>query len=309
MPSSTLWAFVLPSLSVACVFLSEGMSVRSLAYSLGRALGLGHGPIVEQRPEYPPDDRPKHVQPDAREVTRDQHRPKRARRFYRAPGNGSGDKAPDRQSKPNRYRRDRGGSPLVCGHGHHHEHEDEGDQDLHDEGLQISDSLRGLGGRQLRLASRGSPEGYPGSKRRQHRSRELRAHVVWDELPGELLGGGHPQSDRGVYVRPGDVPHGSDHGGQREPEGERHGQRVVGGPRRGASEDRGYRHGRPAEDQDEGSHELGYGRADDVGGIYLAAVEATASGLLPLLLVEGTPGATADVLFQTRLLFRADRVA
>src|ERR671912_2066110 len=48
--SSTLWALVLPSLSVIVVLLARVLSARSLAYPLGRALGLGHGAVVEQSP-------------------------------------------------------------------------------------------------------------------------------------------------------------------------------------------------------------------------------------------------------------------
>src|SRR5215213_10389899 len=53
-------------------------------------------------------------------------------------------------------------------------------------------------------------------------------------------------------------------------------ERVVGGSCRRAREDRADCDRRTAEDQHEGTDELGYDRVYDVGGVYLAAVEPTA---------------------------------
>src|SRR5215218_3583952 len=102
------------------------------------------------------------------------------------------------------------------------------------------------------------------------------------------------------------MTYGGDHGRQREPEGECYGQRVVSGPSRGAREDRAYSNRSSAEHECKGPYQLGYGRAEDVGGIYLAAVEPSASRLLLFLLVDRPPCAPADTLFQTGLFFRAD---
>src|SRR4051794_9963709 len=89
--SSTLWAFVLPSLSVIRALLSVVLSVRSLACPLRRALGLGHRAIVEQCSQDPTDDGPEDVEPHAREVPRDQHGPEGARRVDGASGDGARD--------------------------------------------------------------------------------------------------------------------------------------------------------------------------------------------------------------------------
>src|SRR5918994_217312 len=64
------------------------------AKSLAWALGLGHGAIVEQRSQYPPDDRPKYVEPHATEVPRNDHRSQRARRIDRPSCHGSRDEDP-----------------------------------------------------------------------------------------------------------------------------------------------------------------------------------------------------------------------
>src|SRR5918992_3385712 len=106
------------------------------AKSLAWALGLGHGAIVEQRSQYAAYDRPKHVEPHATEVPRNDHRSQRARRIDRPSCHGSRNKHPHRKRKSYRYGRDRRRSPLVCCHSHNHEHQDEGDKDLYDEGLQ-----------------------------------------------------------------------------------------------------------------------------------------------------------------------------
>jgi hypothetical protein len=98
-------------------------------------------------------------------------------------------------------------------------------------------------------------------------------------------------------VRPRDVPDRGHYGRQREPEGERHSQGVVGGPGGGARKDRADGDGGPAEDQDEGPDELGYGRAEYVGGVYLAAIESSAPGSLLFLFVESPPCAPTDTLF------------
>src|SRR5829696_10008460 len=100
------------------------------------------------------------------------------------------------------------------------------------------------------------------------------------------------------------MTYGSDHGRQGEPESESYSQRVVSSSCRRAREYRAYSNRRPAEDQDEGPDELGYGRSQDVGCVYLAAVESS-TRLFLLLLVDGPPRAPADALFQTRFLFRA----
>src|SRR5215213_5365621 len=102
------------------------------------------------------------------------------------------------------------------------------------------------------------------------------------------------------------MTYGGDHGRQREPEGECYGQRVVSGPSRRAREDRAYSNRCPAEHEYEDPYQLGYGCADDVGGVYLAAVESSAARLFLLLLVDRPPRAPANTLFQTGLFFRAD---
>ncbi len=72
-------------------------------------------------------------------------------------------------------------------------------------------------------------------------------------------------------------------------ESQRHGQRIVGRPGRRAREDGADRNGGPAKDQDKGPHELGYGGAQYVGGVYLAAVEPASARQLRLLWVIGKP--------------------
>src|SRR5919106_3580184 len=277
---------------------------------LAGALGLCHGAVVEQSPKHSSDDRPKHVEPHASEVPRNDHRPQRAPRVDRPSRNGSRDKHSDRKRESYRYGGDSGRGPLVGGHSHNHEHQYEGDKDLYHEGLQVTNSLCGIGGRKLRLAPCArSAEGHPGGQCREDRPHELRHYVVRCVLPGELARCGHTQCDRRVDVRPRYVPHSGDHGRQSESEGQRYGQRVVSGPSRRASKYRAYSNRCPAEDQDEGPYQLGYGRADDVGGVYLAAVEPTAARLFLLLLVDRPPRAPANTLFQTGLFFRADRAA
>src|SRR5215203_1370080 len=185
------------------------------AKSLAWAFGLGHGAVVEERPKHPSDDRPKDVKPHATEVPRNDHRSQRTRRIDRSSGHRSRDEHPYRKRKSYRYGGDRGRSPLVCCHGHHHENQYEGDKDFNHEGLQIPDSLCGVGGRQLRLAPRTcSSEGHPGGQSREDRPNELRPYVVWGVLPGELACCGHPQSDGRVYVCPRNVPHSGDHRSQ-----------------------------------------------------------------------------------------------
>src|SRR5215204_1084487 len=277
------------------------------AKSLAGAFGLGHGAVVEQRPKHPPDDRPKDVKPHATEVPRNDHRSQRACRIDRTAGHRSRDEHPHRKRKSYRYGSDRGRSPLVCGHSHHHEHQDEGDKDLNHEGLQVSYPLCGVGGRQLRLAPCPcSAEGQPGGQSREDRPHELRHYVVRGVLPGELARCGHTQCDGWVYVRPRDVTYGGHHRSQRKPEGQRYGQRVVSGPSRRAREDRAYSNRSSAEHEYEGPYQLGYGRADDVGGVYLAAVEPSAARLFLLLLVDRPPRAPANTLFQMGLIFCAD---
>src|SRR5215207_6379336 len=277
------------------------------AKSLAWAFGLGHGAVVEERPKHPSDDRPKDVKPYATEIPRNDHRSQRARRIDRPSGHGSRDEHPHRKRKSYRYGSDRGRSPLVCGHSHHHEHQDEGDKDLNHEGLQVSYPLCGVGGRQLRLAPCPcSAEGQPGGQSREDRPHELRHYVVRGVLPGELARCGHTQCDGWVYVRPRDVTYGGHHRSQRKPEGQRYGQRVVSGPSRRAREDRAYSNRSSAEHEYEGPYQLGYGRADDVGGVYLAAVEPSAARLFLLFLIHRPPCAPADALFQSGLFFRAD---
>src|SRR5215213_1102379 len=275
--------------------------------ALARAFSLGHGAVVEQRSQRPPDDRPQYVEPETRKVPGNDHRSQRARRIDRPPGHRPRDEHPYRQGEAHRYGGDRSGSPLVCGHRHYHEHKYEGDKNLHHKRLQVPHPLRRIGGRKLCLVPRTcSAEGPPGSKRCEHRSHQLRTYVMWGVLPRELASGGHPKGDSRVDVRSGDVTYGGNHDGKREPEGQRYGQRVVSGPSSGAREDRAHSNRRPAEYQYEGPYQLGYGRAEDVGGIYLAAVEPAASRLLLFLLVDRPPCAPADTLFQTGLFFRAD---
>src|SRR5919112_1168052 len=109
------------------------------AKSLAWAFGLGHGAIVEQRPKHPPDDRPKDVKPHATEVPRNDHRSQRASRVDRPSGHGSRDEEPHCKRESYCYGSDRGRSPLVGCHCHNHEDKYEGDEDLNDEGLQVSD--------------------------------------------------------------------------------------------------------------------------------------------------------------------------
>src|SRR5918994_4107156 len=277
------------------------------AKSLAWAFGLGHGAIVEQRPKHPPDDRPKYVEPHATEVPRNDHRSQRARRIDRPSCHGSRDEDPHCKRKSYRYGSYRSRSPLVCCHGHNHEHQDEGDKDLHHECLQVPNTLCGVGGRQLRLAPCAcSAEGQPGGQSREDRSHELRHYVVGGVLPRELARGSHPKGDGWVDMSPGDVSHSGDHGRQRKPEGQRYGQRVVSGPCRRAREDRAYSNRSSAEHEYEGPYQLGYDRTDDVGGVYLTAVEPTAARLFLLLLIRRPPCAPADALFQSGLFFRAD---
>ena len=49
-------------------------AVVRLPSSLAGAFGLGHEAVVEQRGQTPPDDRPQDVEPEAREVSRNNHR-------------------------------------------------------------------------------------------------------------------------------------------------------------------------------------------------------------------------------------------
>src|SRR5918993_1317833 len=240
------------------------------AKSLAWAFGLGHGAVVEERPKHPPDDRPKDVKPHAAEVPRNDHRSQRARRIDGPSGHRSRDEDPHRKRKSYRYGRDRRRSPLVCCHSHNHEHQYESDKDLNHEGLQVTNSLCGIGGRQLRLAPCAcSAEGHPGGQCREDRPHELRQDIVRGVLPGELARSGHTQCDRRVDVRPRYVPHSGHHRSQRESEGQRYGQRVVSGPSRRAREDRAYRNRSSAEHEYEGPDQLGYGRPEDVGGVNL----------------------------------------
>src|SRR5215217_4689349 len=186
---------------------------------LAWALGLCHGAVVEQSPKHSSDDWPKDVEPHASEVPRNDHRPQRARRVDRPSRHGPRDKHSDRKREAYRYGGDSGRSPLVRGYRHHNEDQDEGYQDLHHECLQVSHTLCGVGGRKLRLAPCArSAEGYPGSKRREHGTHELRTYIVRGELPGELLRGDHSQGHSRVDVRPRDVPYRGHHSSQREPE-------------------------------------------------------------------------------------------
>src|ERR671912_1340316 len=198
------------------------------AKSLAWAFGLGHGAIVEQRPKHPPDDRSKDVKPHATEVPRNDHRSQRARRIDRPSCHRPCNEHPHCKRKSYRYGRDRRRSPLVCCHSHNHEHQYEGDKDLNHEGLQVTNSLCGIGGRKLRLAPCArSAEGHPGGQCREDRPHELRQDIVRGVLPGELARSGHTQCDRRVDVRPRYVPHSGHHRSQRESEGQRYGQRVV----------------------------------------------------------------------------------
>src|SRR5829696_3316618 len=218
---STLGASVLPSLSVIRVLLSWWSCRSALASFLRRALGLGQGAVVEQRPKHPAYDRPKDVEPETCKVPGNDHRSKRTRRIERTSGYRSCDEHSYRQRKSYRYGRYRGRSPLIRCHSHHHEYQYEGDQDLHHEGLQVSDPLCGVGCSKLRLAPCARPaEGYPGCQSPKHRPHQLRHHVVRCVLPGELLGGGQPQCDSRVYVRPRNMPDRGDHDSQGEPEGQ-----------------------------------------------------------------------------------------
>src|SRR5215211_6150692 len=247
---STLGTSVLPSLCVIRVLLSWWSCRSALASLLRRALGLGHGAVVEQSPKHPSDDRPKDVEPHATEVPRNQHRPQRASRVDRPAGHWPRDEHSDRKREPDSYGSYRSRGPLVRCYSHNHEHQYEGDQDLYDEGLQVSYPLCGVGGSQLRLTPCAcSAEGHPGGQSREHRPNELSTDIVRDVHPGELLRGGHPQGYGRIDVRPRDVSYGGNHGHQCETEGERHGQRVVGGPGSRARKDRTDRHGRSAEDQ------------------------------------------------------------
>src|SRR5215208_4176035 len=193
------------------------------AKSLAWAFGLGHGAVVEQRPKHPADDRPKDVKPHATEVPSNDHRSQRARRIDRPSGHGSRNEDPHCKRESHRYGGYRSRSPLVCCHSHNHEHQYEGDQDLNHESLQVSNSLCGIGGRELRFAPCPcSAEGYPGGECREHGTYELRAHVVRCVLPGKLARCCHPKGDGRVDVRPRDVPYSGDHRSQGKPEGQRY---------------------------------------------------------------------------------------
>ncbi len=76
-------------------------------------------------------------------------------------------------------------------------------------------------------------------------------------------------------MRPRDVAYGGDHRGEGQPEGQRYGQRVVGGPRRRQGEYGSDGDGGPAEDQDEGADQFGQRGGQD-GIACAAAVEAVA---------------------------------
>src|SRR5918995_1872449 len=134
---STLGASVLPSLCVIRVLLSWLSCRSALASLLRRALGLCQGAVVEQSSKHPSDDRAQDVEPHARKVPRNQHRPQRARRVDRPSCNGAGNKHTNRKREPHGYGCYRCRSPLVCGHSHHDEDEDEGDKYLHYKRLQI----------------------------------------------------------------------------------------------------------------------------------------------------------------------------
>src|SRR5215213_2931463 len=158
-----------------------------LSETLARAFGLGHGAVVEQCPENPPDNRTKDVEPETRKIPSNDHRSQRARWVERPSRYGSSDE------DPYRYGSDRSGCSVVCGHGHNNEHQYEGDQDLHDEGLQVPHPLCRIGGRKLRLAPCSySAEGNPGGNRCEQRPDELCTYVMWGVVPGELACCGHP---------------------------------------------------------------------------------------------------------------------
>src|SRR5215203_2625333 len=216
---STLGASVLPSLCVIRVLLSWWSCRSALASLLRRALGLCQGAVVEQRSQHPSDDRPQYVEPETCKVSGNDHRPQRARRVDRPSGHRTCDEHPHSKREAHRYGSYRGRSPLVSCHSHNHEHQYEGDEYLHHKSLQVPDSLCGVGGRKLSLAPCAcSAEGYPGSQSGEHRPNELCAYVVRDELPGELLGGGHAQGHGRVDVSPRNVPHSGHHGHQCEAE-------------------------------------------------------------------------------------------
>src|SRR5918997_4933793 len=96
--SSTRGALVLPSLSVICLLLPR--SLVCPCFLLCRGLGLGHEAVVDQRAKSPADDRPKYVEPDAREVTGHDHRAEGARRVDRPPRHRAGDEDTDREGEP-----------------------------------------------------------------------------------------------------------------------------------------------------------------------------------------------------------------
>jgi hypothetical protein len=92
-------------------------------------------------------------------------------------------------------------------------------------------------------------------------------------------------------VRTRDVPYSGHHSRQGQPEGQCDGQGIVGRTGRRAREDGADRNCCPAEDQDEGPHELGDRRAHEVRSVYLASIQAPAALLLLLLLLKRLPGA------------------
>src|SRR5215213_11818233 len=67
-----------------------------LSEPLARAFGLGHGAVVEQSPENPPNDRTKDVEPETRKIPSNDHRSQRARWVERPSRYGSSDEDPYR---------------------------------------------------------------------------------------------------------------------------------------------------------------------------------------------------------------------
>src|SRR5215207_7072197 len=100
---STLGASVLPSLSVIRVLLSWWSCRSALASLLRRALGLGHGAVVEQRSQHPSYDRPQNVEPETCKVSGNDHRPQGACRIDRTSGHGSRNKHSYRKREAHRY--------------------------------------------------------------------------------------------------------------------------------------------------------------------------------------------------------------
>ena len=64
------------------------------------AFGLGHGAVVEQRPKNPADDRTKDVEPETREIPRNDHRSQRASLFEPPPVTGPAMNTPTAKVKP-----------------------------------------------------------------------------------------------------------------------------------------------------------------------------------------------------------------